>query len=59
MGRSKQGKTLRYLKQTKARNAELPDDPLIMELVKANDGLRFEYRGYEPEAEHLVQLQIN
>lgn len=58
LGRSRQGKQIRYLKQVKARNAELPDEPLTLDLRKDWDGLRFSYLGSEPEEEHLEQVTV-
>jgi hypothetical protein len=58
LGRSRQGKQIRYLKQVKARNAELPDEPMTLDLRKDFDGLRFHFLGYEPEEEHLEQVTV-
>ncbi len=58
LGRSREGKHTRYLKQVKARNAELPDGELIIELVKRLDGLRFEFHGYGNESDHLPYEQL-
>lgn len=57
IGASNQGESYRYLKQLKARNSEIIygySNVAICE-VKKTDMIRFEFRGFALEEDHLVQ----
>jgi hypothetical protein len=59
IGENHQDRRIRYLKQIKARSAEIKYDNenvINCELTKSNDFLQFEFLSYGPEREHLKHL---
>jgi DNA-binding CsgD family transcriptional regulator len=59
LGESQQGRSLRYLKQIKARNTEVvydEDNVCICQIVKHGNKLMMEKLGYGPEEAHLRRL---
>ncbi len=61
IGESQQDKSLRYLKQIKARNTEMRYDSenvILCEIDKQTNFLGFYFRGYASELEHLKQVSL-
>ncbi len=59
LGESQQGRSLRYLKQIKARNTEVVydgDNVCICQIIKHGNKLMLEKLGYGPEQAHLRRL---
>jgi len=59
IGESMQDKTIRYLKQIKARNTEIiydTDNVITCQLKKDDTFLKFEMLGFGKESDHLMQL---
>lgn len=62
IGESSTDKSLRYLKQVKARNTEIVYDTeniCICQIEKPNNFLQFTFIDYSTEQEHLKQLSAN
>jgi KaiC/GvpD/RAD55 family RecA-like ATPase len=52
---SNKGKSMRYLKIVKQRNAEIPDKVYDLELKQTDSGLEFAYLGMSSEFSHLKE----
>lgn len=62
IGRSSQGKNVRYIKQLKSRSAEImydKDNVIVFELIKENSFLQFKFEGYGKETDHLKEINID
>jgi archaellum biogenesis ATPase FlaH len=62
IGESSQGLTTRYLKQIKERNTVKvfhENNVPVAEIVKPDNFLRFEFKGFERERDHLRQLETD
>jgi len=59
IGESNTDKSLRYLKQIKARNTEIiydTENVCVCQIIKPNNFLKFEFLNFGTELEHLRQL---